>query len=113
MRLTFKLFDPKAWRLPTCCGYADASVFEHAPRYRGGGVAGSDLLPDEVPIIARRGELVVPTERVVREQEGAGAQRPITVVINVTAADAGCFARARVMSPPTWRTLLIGRGRNR
>jgi hypothetical protein len=42
-------------------------VFEHAPRYHGGGFAGSRLLPDEVPIIARRGELVMPPERVVRE----------------------------------------------
>jgi hypothetical protein len=40
--------------------YADAAVFEHAPRYHAGGFAGAGLLPDEVPIIARRGELVVP-----------------------------------------------------
>ena len=63
-------------------------VFEHAPRYHGGGFAGSGLLPDEVPIIARRGELVVPPERVVREEKTAREQRPITVVVNVTAADA-------------------------
>jgi lambda family phage tail tape measure protein len=68
--------------------YADAAVFEHAPRYHGGGFAGSGLLRDEVPIIARRGELLVPPERVVRE---AREQRPITVVVNVTAADASSF----------------------
>jgi hypothetical protein len=45
---------------------ADPSIFEHALRYHGGGFAGSGLLPDEVPITARRGELVVPT----------GADRP-------------------------------------
>jgi hypothetical protein len=45
-----------------------------------GGCVGSGILPDEVPIIARRGELVVPPE-----------QRPITVVVNVTAADASSF----------------------
>ena len=56
--------------------FANPGVFDHAPRYHAGGVAGSGLLPDEVPIIARRGELVVPPERVVREQESAGAQRP-------------------------------------
>ena len=71
--------------------YADAAVFEHAPRYHGGGFAGSGLLPDEVPIIARRGELVVPPERVVREEKTPREQRPITVVVNVTAADASSF----------------------
>ena len=57
----------------------------------GGGFAGSGLLPDEVPIIARRGELVVPAERVVREEKTARERRPITVVVNVTAADASSF----------------------
>ena len=54
---------------PSGVRYADAGVFEHAPRYHGGGFAGSGLLPDEVPIIARRGELVVPPERVVAEEK--------------------------------------------
>jgi len=76
---------------PPAVRYADASVFEHAQRYHGGGFAGSGLLPDEVPIIARRGELVVPPERVVREEKTAREQRPITVVVNVTAADASSF----------------------
>jgi hypothetical protein len=76
---------------PPAVRYADAAVFEHAPRYHGGGLAGSGLLPDEVPIIARRGELVVPPERVVREEKTAREQRPITVVVNVTAADASSF----------------------
>ena len=64
---------------------------QQAPRYRGGGDAGSGLLPDEVPIIAWRGELVVPPERVAREEKSAREQRPITVVVNVTAADASSF----------------------
>ena len=76
---------------PSGVRYADAGVFEHAPRYHGGGFAGSGLLPDEVPIIARRGELVVPPERVARGGEDAREQRPITVMINVTAADANSF----------------------
>jgi lambda family phage tail tape measure protein len=76
---------------PPTVRYADAAVFDHPPRYHGGGFAGSGLLPDEVPIIARRGELVVPPERVVREEKTAREQRPITVVINVTAADASSF----------------------
>jgi hypothetical protein len=69
----------------------ELDLFEHAPRYHGGGFAGSGLLPDEVPIIARRGELVVPPERVVREERTAREQRLITVVVNVTAADANSF----------------------
>jgi lambda family phage tail tape measure protein len=76
---------------PLAIRYADAAMFEHAPRYHGGGFAGSGLLPDEVPIIARRGELVVPPERVRREEKTAREQRPITVVVNVTAADASSF----------------------
>jgi hypothetical protein len=71
--------------------YADSAVFDHAPRYHGGGFTGSGLLPDEVPIIARRGELVVPPDRVVREEKTAREQRPITVVVHVTAADASSF----------------------
>ncbi len=76
---------------PTGVRYADPGMFEHAPRYHAGGFAGSRLLPDEVPIIARRGELVVPPERVVREEKSAREQRPITVVVNVTTADANSF----------------------
>ena len=76
---------------PSASRYADAAVFEHAARYHGGGFAGSGLLPDEVPIIARRGELVVPPERVVREEKTHRSAAPITVVVNVTAADASSF----------------------
>ncbi len=43
--------------------YANAAAFEQAPRYHRVGFAGSGILPDEVPIIARRGELVVPASR--------------------------------------------------
>ena len=60
-------------------------------RYHGGGFVGSGLLPDEVPIIARRGELLVPPERIVNENQTIGEQRPITVMINVTTADANSF----------------------
>jgi hypothetical protein len=83
---------------PAAMRYADAAVFEHAPRYHSGGFSGSDLLPDEVPIIARRGELVVPPERVVREEKTAREQRPITVVVNVTAADASSFRASQGQS---------------
>jgi lambda family phage tail tape measure protein len=76
---------------PPAVRYADHDIFGHAPRYHSGGLAGSGLLPDEVPIIARRGELVVPPERIVREEKTAREQRPVTVVVNVTAADASSF----------------------
>jgi hypothetical protein len=71
--------------------YADPGLFEQAPRYHGGRFAGSGLLPDEVPIVARRGEQAVPPERVVREEKTVREQRPITVVVNVTAAHASSF----------------------
>src|ERR671918_1811094 len=80
-----------AGQRPPAARYADSAVFEHAQRYHSGGFAGSGLLPDEVPIIARRGEPVVPPERVVREEKTVREQRPITVVVNVTAADASSF----------------------
>ena len=73
------------------CDTLTLPLFLHAPRYHSGGFAGASLLPDEVPIIARRGELVVPAERVVREEKSAREQWPITVVVNVTAADANSF----------------------
>ena len=57
--------------------------------------AGSGLLPDEVPIIARRGELVVPPDRVVREERIERDRAPVTVVVNVTAADAHSFRASR------------------
>jgi hypothetical protein len=67
---------------PLAVPYADGAVFEHPPRYHAGGFAGSGLLPDEVPIIARRGELVVPPERVVLEEKTAREQRPITEALH-------------------------------
>ena len=89
--------------------YADAGVFEHAPRYHGGGFAGSGLLPDEVLIIARRGELVVPPERVSRDEKTQREQRPITVMINVTAADANSFRASQGQIATRWRGPSIGR----
>jgi lambda family phage tail tape measure protein len=76
---------------PRGAHYADPGIFEHAPRYPAAGFAGGGLLPDEVPIIARRGELVVPPDRIVRQEKPAREPRPITVMINVAAADANSF----------------------
>jgi lambda family phage tail tape measure protein len=76
---------------PPGARYADPGIFDQALRYHGGGFTGSGLLPDEVPIIARRGELVVPPERIVREESTERERAPITVMINVTAADANSF----------------------
>jgi hypothetical protein len=77
VRLAFKLFDSE--------GVALVNLL------RGATTAAASPAPDEVPIIARRGELVVPPERVVREEKSAREQRPISVVVNVTAADASSF----------------------
>src|ERR687897_1155585 len=43
---------------PPGARHADPGIFEHAPRYHGGGFAGTGLLPDVVPIISCPGELV-------------------------------------------------------
>jgi hypothetical protein len=94
---------------PPAVRYADPGILEHAVRYHGGGFAGSGLLTDKVPIIARRGELVVPPERVVREEKTAREQRPITVVVNVTAADASSFRASQARSQPIWRARSTGR----
>jgi hypothetical protein len=56
-----------------------------------GGFARSGLLPDEVPIIARRGELVVAPEQVLRDEKSACEPRPTAVMINVTTAAANSF----------------------
>jgi lambda family phage tail tape measure protein len=93
--------------------YADPGIFEHAPRYHAGGFAGSGLLPDEVPIIARRGELVMPPERVVQEQKAQPEQRPITVSINVTAADANSFRASQGQIAAEMARAIDRAGRNR
>lgn len=66
---------------------APYSLFSAAPRYHAGGVVG--LGPDEVPIIAKKGE------RVLTEAQQAAsarpAERPVTVVMNITTPDAGSF----------------------
>jgi hypothetical protein len=98
---------------PPAVRYAGAGVFEHAQRYHGGGLAGSGLLPDEVPIIARRGELVVPPERVVREEKSGREQRPITVVVNVTAADANSFRASQGQIAADMARAIDRAGRNR
>ena len=94
---------------PPAMRYADPGIFEHAPRYHGGGFAGFGLLPDEVPTIARRGELVVPPERVVREENTAREQRPITVGSTSPPRTRAPFVRARARSRPTWHARSIGR----
>jgi hypothetical protein len=98
---------------PPGARYADPSIFEHAPRYHGGGFTGSGLLPDEVPIIARRGELVVPPERIVREEKSQREQRPITVMINVTASDANSFRASQGQIAAEMARAIDRAGRNR
>lgn len=71
------------------------TLFERAPRYHGGGIAG--LAPDEVPTILRRGEEVLPRSD-PRHRDHAGAasvtvHQPIS--IDARGADAGAEARIR------------------
>ena len=78
-------------KAPKAVRSVDPAVFADAPRFHSGGFAGLGLLPEEVPIIARKGELVVPPERIVRKETRNRDGAPITVVINVRANDAGSF----------------------
>ena len=98
---------------PSSTRFADPGVFDQAPRFHSGGFAGGGLLSDEVPIIARRGELVVPQERIVRESRMAGDQRPITVMINVTAADANSFRASQAQIAAEAGRAIERAGRNR
>jgi hypothetical protein len=98
---------------PPGARYADPGIFDQAPRYHSGGLAGSGLLPDEVPIIARRGELVVPPERIVRGEKSQLEQRPITVVINVTTADANSFRASQGQIAAEMARSIDRAGRNR
>ena len=99
--------------VPIATRYADPAIFDQAPRYHTGGFAGGGLLSDEVPIIARRGELVVPPERIVRESQAVGDQRPITVMINVTAADANSFRASQAQIAAEAARAIERAGRNR
>jgi lambda family phage tail tape measure protein len=58
-----------------------AYVFAGAPRYHGGGIAG--LMPDEIPAILQRGEVVLPKD--------ARSASPVNVVMNITTQDANSF----------------------
>ena len=99
--------------MPTATRYADPAIFDQAPRYHTGGFAGGGLLSDEVPIIARRGELVVPPERIVREGVKPGGSPPITVMINVTAADANSFRASQAQIAAEAARAIERAGRNR
>jgi lambda family phage tail tape measure protein len=64
-------------------------LFASAPRYHGGGIAG--LMPDEVPAILQRGEIVIPRDQA--QQRGSTS----TPVINMTIVtrDAESFRQSR------------------
>lgn len=63
---------------------------------------------DGQEVTARPGELVVHPERVVGEEKPAREQRPITVMINVTAADGTSFRASEARSRLGWLALLTG-----
>jgi lambda family phage tail tape measure protein len=76
-------------------------LFATAPRYHGGGIAG--LMPDEVPAILQRGEVVIPKGG-FRGEGGGGSDdqppklstlQPITVNMTVMTRDAESFRQSR------------------
>jgi lambda family phage tail tape measure protein len=76
-------------------------LFATAPRYHGGGIAG--LMPDEVPAILQRGEIVIPKGG-FRGEGGGGSDdpppktstlQPITVNMTVMTRDAESFRQSR------------------
>lgn len=69
----------------------DPRVFAHAPRYQTGGVIG--LGPDEVPIIAHRGERVLSVEE-TRDLDRGRAKRSINVTMVINTPDAASFKRS-------------------
>ncbi|MEO5375847.1 MAG: hypothetical protein H7840_16575, partial [Alphaproteobacteria bacterium] len=70
---------------------APYALFAAAPRYHGGGVVG--LGPDEVPIIARKGERVLTEAQQART--GSSPDRPVNVVMNITTPDAASFRKSQ------------------
>nr|CAX84098.1 similar to phage-related minor tail protein [uncultured bacterium] len=71
---------------------APFSLFASAPRYHSGGVAGAPWLgPDEVPIIAKKGEVVIPQDKL----RPGSSDRPVTVVMNITTPDANSFRQSQ------------------
>jgi lambda family phage tail tape measure protein len=76
--------------------HADPAVFHHAPRFHAGGLVDwPGLRPDEVPIIARRGEEVLtrsdPRHRDNRQESGL----TINVSMTVVTRDADSFRRSQ------------------
>ncbi|MEO5375994.1 MAG: hypothetical protein H7840_17350 [Alphaproteobacteria bacterium] len=79
---------------------APFSLFAAAPRYHGGGVVTEARLrhdvglgPDEVPIIARKGERVLTEAQQART--GSSPDRPVNVVMNITTPDAASFRKSQ------------------
>jgi len=77
------------------------AVFLGAPRYHSGGIAG--LMPDEVPAILQRGEVVIPKGG-FRGEGGGGSDdpppktstlQPITVNMTIVTRDAESFRQSR------------------
>lgn len=60
------------------------SDFRCAPRLNSRSIACMDLLLDEALLMARKGKLVVPPEKVRPERHA----RPVTVVMNISTPDA-------------------------
>ena len=118
VRLAFKLFEFEGVALVNLPSDGSVSLcgayhVRRCPTFPQRRFAGGGLLPDEVPIIARRGELVVPPQRIVRGETTTREAAPVTVVINVTAADANLFRASQGQITAEMARAIDRAGRNR
>ena len=79
--------------MPSAMRSVSPLAFLGAPRFAAGGMVG--LGADEVPIIAHRGEQVVPVNQVGRNGSGGGQGRPIVVNMTVVTPDADSFRQSQ------------------
>jgi hypothetical protein len=68
-------------------------LFASAPRYHGGGIAG--LMPDEVPAILQRGEIVIPRDQA--QQRGSTSAPVINMTIVTRDAESFRQSRGQIM----------------
>jgi hypothetical protein len=81
---------------PPAVRHAEFGIFQHAPRFHTGGLVGwPGLRPDEVPIIARRGEEVLTRTDPRHRDNHEERTRSINVSMTVVTRDADSFRRSQ------------------